>query len=108
MIEKMEFTTHNDGTPETGGTSLMGYIEVDYKLLVEKFEQPNNWDTYKSDAEWDIEFTDGTVATIYNYKTGRNYLREDGLNVEDITTWHIGGKSDRALKLVKLIIESKE
>jgi hypothetical protein len=82
------------------GTSLQGYITTDYATLVKVFGEPTTNDGYKTDAEWVL--TDGdVVATIYNYKTGRNYLGEEGIPTESIKDWHIGGKSYRAAELVR-------
>lgn len=86
------------------GTSLKGYIEADYKELVAVFGDHGNGDGYKVDAEWMIEFADGTVATIYNWKNGNNYCGEDGLPVECITHWHIGGHTERAEQLVNDVV----
>lgn len=73
-------------------TSLQGYVKTTYAKLVECFGKPTcDGDGYKVDAEWIITFADGVVATIYNYKDGRNYCGEEGLAVEDITEWHVGG-----------------
>jgi hypothetical protein len=73
-------------------TSLQGYIQTSYADLVGCFGEPTcDGDGYKVDAEWIVTFADGVVATIYNYKTGRNYCGEEGQDVEDITQWHIGG-----------------
>ena len=75
------------------GTSLMGSFSehTKYNQLVLVFGEPNGiTDGYKVDAEW-IGTINGEVFTIYNYKSGKNYLGEKGLNVEDITDWHIGG-----------------
>lgn len=74
-------------------TSLQGYIDTSYAVLCGCFGQPDlkSIDDYKSDAGWTITFADGIVATIYNWKDGRNYLGDEGLDVEDITDWHIGG-----------------
>lgn len=83
-------------------TSLQGYIEADYDELVACFGEPTSeGDGYKVDAEWELKFADGTVATIYNWKNGHNYLGEDGLPPECITNWHIGGKTARAVERVK-------
>ena len=89
--------------PSANGTSLQGYIEVKYSKLAEIFGHPNNseYDDYKSDAEWVIAFNDGTVATIYNYKDGKNYRGDQGLDVEDITHWHVGGHDKKALSHVQ-------
>ena len=101
--QQLEILGVKINTPEIEimGTGLVGNINVDYNFLVQKLGQPTESDGYKIDAEWNIEFDDGTVATIYNYKDGKNYLGEDGLDVEEITDWHVGGKSNKSLKLVK-------
>lgn len=87
----MKFKTHNETDVQVVGTHLQGYIYCGYDRLVEVFGEPTGGDGYKVDAEWDIEFEDGKVATIYNYKDGVNYLGEDGEEVETIREWHIGG-----------------
>lgn len=70
---------------------LVGEIEITYNELVEVFGPPNmKTDGYKTDAEWKLNI-DGRDIFIYNYKDGKNYLGDDGLEVEDITCWHIGG-----------------
>lgn len=83
------------------GTCLQGYINGSFQELVDAFGPPiGGNDEYKTDAEWLLILNDKTVATIYNYKTGRNYLGEDGQDVEDIGTWHVGGKSSEAVYLL--------
>ena len=78
------------------GTCLVTEIIVGYDILVSKFGPPiSTTDAYKTDAEWDIEFEDGTVATIYNWKDGKNYCGDRGLEVEDIKEWHIGGHNNK-------------
>lgn len=80
------------------GTHLQGYINTDYATLVGCFGEPDgNFDDYKSDANWDITFADGTVACIYNWKNGRNYCGDAGEEVEYITDWNIGGLSKAAV-----------
>jgi hypothetical protein len=76
------------------GTFLVGYIDVAYARLVEVLGLPNSEsDGYKTDAEWTLKIND-KVLTIYNWKNGRNYNGEHGLEVEDISRWHIGGGDD--------------
>ena len=87
----MELTRVNHRDDDANGTSLAGHIDISYAELVERLGPSTETDGYKVDAEWLLRFEDGTVATIYNYKTGRNYLGSDGLAVEDIRDWHIGG-----------------
>lgn len=90
----MNFETFNDesGWGIADRTSLQGYIDASYEELVAVFGEPDRvCDEYKVDAEWTIRFENGVVATIYNYKDGKHYCGEEGLDVEDIRDWHIGG-----------------
>ena len=87
----MSFETHNTAEINVNGTSLKGYVIADYNAICEIFGEPTESDGYKSDAEWVIQFSDGKVATIYNWKNGRNYCGSVGLDVGDIKEWHIGG-----------------
>lgn len=57
-------------------------------------------DWTKCDAEWQIEFEDGTVAWVYNWKNGRNYNGPSGTPVEEITRWTVGGPTERSAQLV--------
>ena len=87
------------------GTSLQGEINISYQDLVSVFGEPNTKnDGYKTDAEW-IGTIDGEVFTIYNYKSGKNYLGKDGLEVEEITEWHIGGKQKEVVKKILKYIQ---
>lgn len=95
----MNFQVSND--VNINGTSLVGQIDCGYDHLVRVLGAPNrDGDGYKVDAEWTLRFDDGTIATIYNWKDGRNYLGAHGARVETIRDWHVGGKTDRALYLV--------
>lgn len=89
--------TIND-TTKIRGTSLSGQLNTSYQTLVELFGEPNALvDGYKTDAEWHVKVkAEGEApeyATIYNYKSGKNYLGANGLNVEHIKHWHVGSKS---------------
>lgn len=97
----------NNQSINTNGTSLQGYINCSYDDLVEALGYPleEYFDDYKSDAEWWIGFDDGTVATIYNYKNGKNYLGDQGLNLCDMTQWHIGGRSPEVVERVAFLIK---
>jgi hypothetical protein len=85
----MKYKTHNtDKSFSIVGTSLMGYCDANttYAELVACFGEPEtDIDGEKVDAEWCIKFEDGTIATIYNYKNGRNYLGKEGMDVVDMT-----------------------
>ena len=103
--KKINYQTHNDVIIKISGTSFLGDIGLDYYDIVSRLGRPQDGDGYKVDAEWNIEFDDGTVATLYNWKNGRNYCGEDGLDLHQIDEWHIGGFNsdaiDRVYKLFK-------
>tara|TARA_Y100000310_G_scaffold136044_1_gene134964 strand:+ start:678 stop:1067 length:390 start_codon:yes stop_codon:yes gene_type:complete len=104
----MNYQTHNETQIDVIGTSLMGSINLNYHDIVKKLGKPSKSDGYKIDAEWNIEFKDGTVATLYNWKNGRNYCGDDGLDTVEIAEWHIGGKSKDALQQVQDLFEEKK
>jgi len=73
------------------GSELWTYINPTYAQLLKVFGKPTgNGDGYKTDAEWIIQLDDGTVFSIYNYKTGKNYLGSSGQNLSEIRDWHVG------------------
>jgi hypothetical protein len=97
----MNFTT----TTDINGTSLRGGIRTTYAQLVAVFGQPEVFTEENSDGkidvEWAIAFDNGTVATIYNWKNGKNYCGADGQEVVDITDWNVGGNRYDAALLVE-------
>jgi len=94
---------------DTGGTYLQGHIDTTYENIVSVLgKQHHNGDDYKTDAEWNIKFEDGTIATLYNWKNGKNYCRDEGLDIEDITEWNIGGHSPRARDLLFSLLNKSD
>ena len=85
-------------------SSLQGYIDADYKVLVKVFGKAGVGDEYKTDAEWELKFSDGTYATIYNYKDGKNYCGKSGLAKTQIREWHVGGSSSKAVRCVEAML----
>lgn len=86
------YTTHNDPNFEIEPNSGQGDVITTYEKLQLLFGAPSDhFDEKKSDAAWYVKFSDGTFASIYNYKNGRNYLGQDGTPRQDITEWQIGG-----------------
>jgi hypothetical protein len=83
------------------GTSLQDYVSVDYQTIVAKYGPPTTSDGYKIDAEWIIEWDDGQVGTLYNWKNGKNYLGKNGTPVERIEEWNIGGKNKLVGKRIR-------
>jgi hypothetical protein len=101
----MTFKTHNDKRIESSGSGLIGEIDASYEELCNLFGAPSGGDGYKTDAYWGIEFDDGVIATVYNYKDGKNYEGENGLAVEEIRDWHVGGFKDKALVAVQIALD---
>lgn len=83
----MRFTTDAN----RNGTSLKGYVTATYAELVATFGEPEAGGD-KTTAEWALEFEDGTVATIYDWKTYETPM--------DTYAWHIGGHDYMAVERV--------
>jgi len=84
----------NDDNTSVNGTSHQGYLTTTYDALVARLGNPmKGSDDHKTTAEWCLEFEEGTVATIYDWK-----LSSTPKNLYD---WHIGGKSYGALDKVE-------
>lgn len=94
MTDNITFRTHNDIDINIINTGLRGYIDAGYDRLVKVFGEPIEGE-YKTSAEWHIQFGDGIIATIYDYKTGKNYLGDEGLDAEDTRDWHVGGRTGK-------------
>lgn len=78
------------------GTSLQGYIRASFRNLVHVFGRPqvgpHDYDADKITCCWELEFEDGVIATIYDWKTGETPLTE--------YDWHVGGRSTAAVDRV--------
>lgn len=89
-------------------TSFKGYVLATYQDLVDTFGSPTtNGDNYKVDVEWLIQTPHG-IATIYNYKDGKAYLGEGGLNAVQICEWHVGGKTPESYVWIKKQISDQQ
>ena len=88
-------------------SSLCGHVNATYAQLKKAFgEQHCDGDGYKTDAEWMLGFEDGTVAAVYNWKNGVNYMGEQGIAVEHIKQWNVGGFSKDAVRRVKAELDA--
>lgn len=101
----MNFQTHNDKHINVVGTYFQGSIDCDYKKIKSIFGKPHKGDGYKVDAEWNIEFENGEIATIYNYKDEKNYCGKEGLPKTKITDWHVGGYNNSVIKLICKLLQ---
>lgn len=104
----MKYTVHKDDFEIVRDTSGKGCISATYAKLVEAFGEPMEGDQKKVDAIWVIKFEDDTIATIYNYKDGKNYLGEVGREVEEITYWHVGGHDEKVVAMIQDLFETGE
>ena len=97
-----------DFNQDVVGTSLQGYVSATFSQIVSVFGEPVRFteEGETSDVEWVIHTPFG-VATIYDYKTGKNYEGEGGTAPEDNTDWHIGAHTiePHAYIIGRLIIE---
>lgn len=93
----MNFTKANP--MQVFGTGLVGYVYTTYEELVKTFGEPITYGEFDSDGkvsvEWVIAFEDGTIATVYDWKQYELGTPKGGYD------WHIGGKDDNAVELVK-------
>jgi hypothetical protein len=83
------------------GTHLEGHVSAYYHQLVEAFGEP----TYdsggdKTTVEWIIEFDDGEVATIYDWKCYETPFGE--------YNWHIGGFNNSVVERIQFIVSQKQ
>jgi hypothetical protein len=96
----MRVETHNTKPSiDTNGTCLQGYVDCSYNDLVALFGEPLGGDGYKVQAEWNLEFEDGEVATIYDWK--------EELPPQRVRDWHVGGRHKIAAARVNQIIASR-
>jgi hypothetical protein len=93
----MNFVTHNQAEIRIDGTHLQGVVDISYGMLTELLGPPAEGDGYKTDAEWIVQFEDGVVITIYNYKNGPSYMGKHGTPPHLNVDWHIGGFEKSAL-----------
>lgn len=104
----MGYITHNQSESvcnEAGGVGFVNAINADYKELIALFGEPTVGDPDKTDACWYVRFDDGTIATIYNWKNGKNYKGSSGLAVEQIRDWHIGGAGQASYEKVQIALD---
>lgn len=87
------------------GSGFLGHLNVNYSELEKELGSPSLGASPddKTLCEWVIKFSDGIIATIYNYKDGINYDSENGLTKENISHWHVGGFTYEAMERVKTL-----
>ena len=87
-------------TQDANGTSLKGYVTTTFNKLKIAFGEPlvhiAPSAMEKVTIEWVIRFSDGTIATIYDWK---GYGYQPAPN--EVYEWHVGGHVASAVALVK-------
>lgn len=108
MKEISDICVINDPSTPFSGTCFQCLLYTDYSKLEDLLGPPIIMeDGYKTDVEWIIEFNDGAVATIYNWKDGKNYCGEEGLEPHEIKEWHIGGSGILASNRVRAMFSEE-
>ena len=88
------FPTHKQASGhKVNGSHLQGYIHIEYDTLVEFLGEPHYTDMDKAQAEWCLEFEDGVIATLYDYKSP--WLKEK------VTNWHVGGHDEDSIEKIQ-------
>ena len=93
----MQVMVH-DGFDAVNGTHLQGYVETTFDRLVDLFGDGLGGGD-KTTQEWVLEFSDGTIATVYDWK---EYSTPKGMYA-----WHIGGTSLQALRHAENAIKGR-
>ena len=105
LASKYKYTVLKDWTTEVNGTGLVGVVTTTRRALEQMFGKPFEYtDDYpywdgKTTTEWLIEFDDGVIATVYDWKR-----YESGAPALDETyTWHIGGHDSEAFARIQYL-----
>jgi hypothetical protein len=83
------------------GTGFRDYLTSNYSELVTIFGPPTygpNADLDKTTCEWHLEFEDGTIVTIYDWKNNRTSFADH--------RWHIGGYDQLAVEHVMTCVRN--
>ena len=97
-METIELEFDKVSTLKANGTCLQGKVGTTFDRLQDVFGEPiypNSGDG-KVICEWVLEFSDGSIATIYCWKVGSIPLKE--------YDWHIGGHSEKVVEYVKYFL----
>lgn len=79
---------------------FLGTVSATYKELVETFGKPKAGDGYKTEAEWDVELTEGIYVQIYNFKNSRSYDSKNP-TIKRVREWSVDGTDSDAIEWVK-------
>lgn len=94
----------NSDETKIDGSHGLGSIVTTYQKLVDTFgKETFDWSgDLKSECYWTLLFNDGTIATIYDWKSNKRYCGDiKGISKDDNINWNIGGFSSKAVELVQ-------
>lgn len=98
MTAERKFTV-NSNTTSACGTSLKGQVYTTYDKLVSALGKPKGGSADgKTTCEWIVEFEDGSVVTIHDWKTSNT--------PKDLHNWHVGARSHAALDYLEEVLET--
>ncbi len=87
----------NSDQSSANGTHLQGEVSISFDRLQKIFGDPIlSGPGDKVQAEWIIQFEDGTIATVYDWKEWVDYKK--------VQNWHIGGYNNKAVQKVKMAL----
>jgi hypothetical protein len=90
----------NSNSTSINGTRYLGYVNTTYDEIVRTLGQPKEGSADgKTTCEWHVEFEDGSVATVYDWKVGHT--------PKNLHDWHIGGRSGIALDHLEEVLEKQ-
>lgn len=98
IMSKMKAKVTNIAS-KASGTCLIGYVTTDHQTLCEKLGEPLTGCSGdgKVTCEWIVEFEDGSVGTIYDWKTKATPIKT--------YNWHVGGKGINVLDKIGQFLE---
>jgi hypothetical protein len=79
------------------GTSGQGSITATLRTLLKIFGQPNGQPSDKTTVEWVLQFENGTIATVYDWKRYELGTPE----MDERTDWEVGGHDHDAYEQVR-------
>jgi|SRR5690625_493366 len=88
--------TNHDALTDMSGKQ--GTLHATYQEIVDVLGEPCSWGSRdgKVQAEWLLQFKDGLIATIYDYK-------QYGTPVEEVKYWSIGGPDNEVVHRIHTI-----
>ena len=99
---------------EVGITSHQGEIAATRRNLEEifgppTFDEPSGTSLVSSTVEWDLQFSDGTVATIYDTDIIDDVTA--GIitpGADELYEWHIGGRGPDAVARILSVLRQDQ